>query len=180
MRRALSIIGALGLGIAFSQFPEYAQQYEQRLGGAVDELRIIVADFDADAQKFGLSRDQALQHYAASADAFIVARGASMARTLARYDKLSADLAELEDASPMQRLAHLNDYLDSEIGAKALAAYEPAMPVTAEGFMWALGGFGLGYLLLSAFIGFVTLPFRWRNGHLPHRRVPIRRQAREI
>ena len=42
MRRALSILGGLVLGFGFAQFPEYAQQYEQRLGGAVDELRIIV------------------------------------------------------------------------------------------------------------------------------------------
>jgi hypothetical protein len=40
MRRSLSLLGGLGLGLALSQFPEYAQQYTQRLGGAVDELRI--------------------------------------------------------------------------------------------------------------------------------------------
>ena len=75
MRRALATLGGLGLAIACSQFPEYAQQYEQRLGGAVDELRIIVADFDADARKFGLSREEALGRYAASPDPFIMARG---------------------------------------------------------------------------------------------------------
>jgi len=66
MRRTLATLGGLALGFAFSQFPEYAQQYEQRLGGAVDELRIIVDDFDADARKFGLTRPEALQHYATS------------------------------------------------------------------------------------------------------------------
>ena len=39
MRRALSVLGGLALGFGFAQFPEYAQQYEQRLGGAVDEVR---------------------------------------------------------------------------------------------------------------------------------------------
>src|ERR1700750_1045508 len=104
MRRALSIIGALGLAVAFSQFPEYAQQYEQRLGGAVDELQILVADFDADAQKFGLNRHDALQRYNSSHDQFLVARGQSMQRTLERYTKLSADLADLQGAGPLQRL----------------------------------------------------------------------------
>jgi len=46
MRRTLGILGGLALGLTLSQFPEYAQQYVQRLGGAVDELRIIVEDFD--------------------------------------------------------------------------------------------------------------------------------------
>ena len=109
MRRTLAVLGGLGLAVGFSQFPEYAQQYEQRLGGAVNELRIIVADFDNDAQKFGLSREQALQHYAVSADNFLVARGVSMSRTLARYNELNADLSDLQNAGPLQRLAHLDD-----------------------------------------------------------------------
>jgi hypothetical protein len=181
MRRTLAALGGLGLAVAFSQFPEYAQQYEQRLGGAVNELRIIVADFDSDAQKFGLSRDAALQHYAASPDAFLVARGVSMERTLARYELLSADLAELQGAGPLQRLAHLNDYFDSDISRQALAAYEPAVPVTPEGFMWAIGGFIAGYFLCNAFFGFLTLPFRWRRGHQPHRRALLwRRRPQEI
>ncbi len=181
MRRTLSILGGIGLAVMFSQFPEYAQQYEQRLGGAVNELRIIVADFDTDAQKFGLSREQALQRYAVSSDGFLVARGVSMARTLARYRLLSADLADLDNASPLQRLLHLNDYLDSEIGSQALAVYKPAVPVTAEGFGWSLAGFGVGYVLMSALLGVLTLPLRWRRGHLPHRKVPLwRRQPREV
>lgn len=181
MRRTLATLGGLGLAVAFSQFPEYAQQYEQRLGGAVNELRIIVADFDNDAQKFGLSREEALRHYGGSGDNFLVARGMSMSRTLARYSELSADLSDLQNAGPLPRLMHLDDYFDNEIGAQALAAYKPAVPVTAEGFMWAIGGFLLGYLLMSALLGFITLPFRWRRGQLPHRRALLwRRQPREI
>lgn len=181
MRRTLATLGGLGLAVAFSQFPEYAQQYEQRLGGAVNELRIIVADFDNDAQKFGLSREQALRHYGVSGDNFLVARGMSMERTLARYAELGADLSDLQNAGPLQRLMHLDDYFDNEIGAQALATYKPAVPVTAEGFMWAIGGFLLGYLLASAFLGFITLPFRWRRGQLPHRRAPLwHRQPREV
>ncbi len=180
MRRTLSVIGGLGLAVLTSQFPEYAQQYEQRLGGAVNELRIIVADFDTDAQKFGLSREQALAHYAASPDGFLVARGASMSRTLARYQKLGADLADLQGASPFQRLLHLNDYLDSEIGSQALAVYEPAMPVTPEGFGWAAAGFALGYLIVAAILSALTLPLRWRRGRQPHRKVPRWGQPREI
>lgn len=179
MRRTLATLGGLGLALGFSQFPEYAQQYEQRLGGAVDELRIITQDFDADAQKFGLSRDEALQHYAVSSDSFLVGRGVSMQRTLARYQTLRTALADLQGAGPLQRIQHLGDYLDSDIGARALAAYKPAVPVTPEGFMWAIAGFLGGSLLVSALLGFLTLPFRWRNGHLPHRRVPLWRRRQE-
>ena len=178
MRKTLAVLGGLGLAALFAQFPEYAQQYEQRLGGAVDELRIIVADFDADARKFGLSREEALHHYAVSPDAFLIARGESMGRTLARYARLSGQLTDLAGADPWTRVTHLNDYLDPQISSQALAAFRPAVPVTAEGAAWALAGFALGYALLSAFLSFVTLPFRWRRGREPPRRMPLwRRRA---
>lgn len=183
MRRTLAVLGGLGLAAVFAQFPEYAQQYEQRLGGAVNELRIVVADFDADAQKFGLSRDEALRHYAVSPDAFLVARGQSMARTLARYVRLNGQLLDLAAADPWTRVTHLNDYLDSEISSQALAAFKPAMPVTGEGVMWGIAGFLLGYGLLAVFLSFLTLPFRWRRGRPPHQRVPLlwrRRPPREV
>lgn len=176
MRRTLATLGGLGLALGFSQFPEYAQQYEQRLGGAVNELNIIVSDFDRDAQRFGLSRDDALRRYEVSPDDFLSARGISMERTLARYAELSGALSDLQNAGPLERLLHLGDYLDSEVGAQALAAYEPAVPVTAEGFMWAIGGFGIGYLILSALLSALTLPLRWRRGQVPHKRV-LRRRA---
>ena len=104
-----------------------------------------------------------------------------MASTLARYRRLGTDLADLEGAGPLQRLLHLNDYLDSEVGSQALAVYKPAVPVTVEGFGWALAGFAIGYLLMSAILGALTLPFRWRRGQQPHRKVPLwQRQAREV
>lgn len=178
MRRTLAVIGGLALGLCFSQFPEYAQQYEQRLGGAVDELKAIVADFDRDAQRFGLTRQQALERYAVSPDDFLIARGTSMDQTLRRYDKLSGMLADLQNAGPLGRVAHLPDYLDTDVGGRALEAYKPAVPVTAEGLGWGLAGWVIGYLILNPLLGFFTLPFRWRRGHSPHRRVPWRRRER--
>ncbi len=160
MRRILSVIGGLVLGASLSQFPEYAQQYEQRLGGAVDELRIIIADFDAAATNFGLTREQALERYQATGDDFIKGRGRSMAETLRRYDMLSATLAEIEGANGWERFANLPRYLDTEVGKRALDAYQPAVPVTVEGFAWAAAGFTLGYLILSGIVRFLMLPFR--------------------
>ncbi|HWA43981.1 MAG TPA: DUF2937 family protein [Hypericibacter adhaerens] len=180
MRRTLALVGGLALGLCFSQFPEYAQQYEQRLGGAVDELRAVVDNFDRDATRFGLTRQQALARFAVSPDQFLVARGTSMDATIARYDDLRARLAELQGAGPLERLMHLGDYLDGEIGGRALAAYKPAVPVTPEGLGWGAAGLVLGYLLADALIGVLTLPFRWRRGRPPHRRVPLWWRQREI
>lgn len=176
MRRALSILGGLALGFGFAQFPQYAQQYEQRLGGAVDELRIIVEDFDRGAASFGLTREQALLRYAISPDEFINDRGLSMRMTLARYERLRSDLAELQQANALQRVQLLPRYLDTDVGARALENFEPGVPATGEALAWGLAGTVVGYVLLYPLFGFVTLPFRWRRGHLPADKVIIGRR----
>jgi hypothetical protein len=40
----LALFFGLLLAVAASQIPEYAQQYRQRLGGAIDELQTISPD----------------------------------------------------------------------------------------------------------------------------------------
>lgn len=163
MRRIIAGIGGLGLALTLSQFPEYAQQYTQRLGGAVDELRVITQDFDRAAELGGIDRTQALQRYGASADGFLAERGTAMAATFARYEQLSATLQRIENADPITRFQALPAYLDSDIGRRTLENYQPAVPVTIEGVLYAGGGFMLGYLVLSGLWRFVTMPFRRRR-----------------
>ncbi|MDR3475428.1 MAG: DUF2937 family protein [Devosia sp.] len=163
MRRSLGVAGGLVLGVALSQFPEYAQQYAQRLGGAVDELHAITADFDNAAAAAGLTRNAALDRYAHSPDTFLAGRGVSMSGTFARYAELSTTLQELKGADPLQRLRLLPAYFDTDVGGRTLDSFEPAVPVTPEGFAYAAAGFALGYLVVSVLCAVLLLPFRWRR-----------------
>jgi hypothetical protein len=163
MRRMIALLGGVLLGVVLSQFPEYAQQYTQRLGGAVDELRIITAEFDRAANDAGLSRDAALARYAVADDTFIAGRGRSMEATFIRYGELSATLARIRGANALERAALLPQYLDTEIGARALEAFQPAVPVTLEGFAYAGAGLFLGYAALSGLLRLLVLPFRRRR-----------------
>lgn len=163
MRRTLGIIGGLGLGLVLSQFPEYAQQYTQRLGGAVDELRIITAEFDAAATAAGMTRETALGRYAAASDDFLQGRGVSMQHTFDRYTELSAMLERIRGADAVARLTMLPQFMDTEIGGRALENFQPAVPVTPEGLAYGAGGFLLGYLVTSGLVRFLMLPFRRRE-----------------
>jgi hypothetical protein len=163
MRRMIAGIGGVGLALVLSQFPEYAQQYTQRLGGAVDELRIITEDFDRAAVAGGLDRQAALERYNASNDDFLAGRGSSMTATFQRYELLSTTLARIEDAGPVERFQSLPAYLDTDIGQRTLENYQPAIPVTMEGILYAGGGFVLGYLVLSGLWRFLSLPFKWKR-----------------
>lgn len=170
VRRIVAGFAGLGLALALSQFPEYAQQYTQRLGGAVDELRVITEDFDRAAEEGGLDRTTALARYSASSDAFLADRGRAMGGVFARYEVLRATLAEIEGADAATRLKNLPAYLDTDIGQRTLAAYRPAVPLTAEALLYAVAGFGLGYLVVAALGRLLGLALRRRPGKI--RRSP--------
>ncbi len=163
MRRAIAGMCGLCLAVALSQFPEYAQQYTQRLGGAVDELRVVTEEFDRAAAAGGLDRAAALARYNASNDDFLAGRGTSMTATFQRYEQLSVTLREIEDANALGRFQALPSFFDSDIGRRTLQNYRPAVPVTAEGILYAGAGFALGYLVLSTLWRFCALPFRRRR-----------------
>ena len=163
MRRTLGIIGGLALGAALSQFPEYAQQYTQRLSGAVDELRIITTEFDIAASAAGLSREAAIARYTAAGDSFIEGRGQSMTRTFSRYAELSAMLNRIRGADPVARVTLLPQYMDSEIGGRALDDFQPALSMSPEGLAYGGAGLVFGYLVTSAIVRFLLLPFRRRR-----------------
>lgn len=71
VRRLATVGMMIFTGAAFSQAPEFTQQYYQRIGGALDELRTIVADFEFQASQNGLDRESALNVYAASPETFL-------------------------------------------------------------------------------------------------------------
>lgn len=145
-----------------SQFPEYSQQYAQRLGGAVDELRQFVEDFDADAARVGLGREQALSELS-RAGALGAERAETMQSTIERFDRLSSALADLKDAGPFSRAYHAVHFNDPGIAQAAWQDFKPAVPLTFEGAIFSGAGLAAGGLLVSIFLGFLRMIFRRRN-----------------
>ena len=54
--KVLALAGGVAGAAGLSQYPEFSQQYIQRLAGQVDALTVVVADFDRSALANGLSR----------------------------------------------------------------------------------------------------------------------------
>ena len=73
--RRLAFAIAVLAGLIGSQAPEFAQQYRQRLGGALGELNRIVSEFDSEVQRVNLSRAEALQRLEDNADPLARERG---------------------------------------------------------------------------------------------------------
>ncbi|MFK7877505.1 MAG: DUF2937 family protein [Paracoccaceae bacterium] len=141
--------GLIGAGGA-AQFPEFSQQYVQRLGGAVDALEQVVADFDASAEASGFDRAHALEQMQGTA--FLDNRRADMTRSFTRFGVLSSDLAVFEPAGPFMRAYHVGR-MDGQIARAAWADFQPAMPLNFAGLVFAGTGFVLGIGLISMLLG---------------------------
>jgi hypothetical protein len=160
---------ALGLmgGVVASQGPEFAQQYRQRLGGAVDEIRRVVERFDADAQGAGQTREGAIAQLQGNADRLTSAQGEAMRANAGRLERLERQRRDLAEAGPVGRAYLLASEGDPEIMRAAFRDYEPAVPTTAAGLTVAGVGFVVGYAL-SRLLG---VPLR---RVLSRRRRPLR------
>lgn len=141
--KTISLITAAAGLAAVSQAPEFAQQYRQRIGGAVEELKIIVSDFDKDAAASGLTRDEALNQLQQSKEQFSRDRGKSMSGTVSRFDHLSSQQNQLETAHALMRPLFVLTSPDRRIVSDAWEIFEPAVPLTVAGAVYG----GLGGLL---------------------------------
>ncbi len=156
--RAIILAGGLAGGAVTSQFPEFSQQYLQRLGGAVDALEDVTADFDATAQSVGLSRDDALAQMTGTP--FLDRRRLDMTTTFQRHDALSAALAKLEGQGPFMRAYYLPQMRDTQIAKAAWAVYQPAVPLNLAGLIFAGAGFLFGAIALGFVFRLFAMPFR--------------------
>ncbi len=137
---------ALAFGVLASQLPEFAQQYRQRLGGAVDELNRIIGEFDADAARMQMDRSAGLDRLLRNADDFVRQRGEQIRTDAERLARLERQLQSYQEAGPFWRLATLARNYEPEIARRAAESFEPAVPVTSEGLIASATGFLLGWL----------------------------------
>jgi hypothetical protein len=148
-RIARTIAVALGLvgGVVASQGPEFAQQYRQRLGGAIDELRRVVQRFDADAGANGQTRDGAVDRLKSSPDNLVSRQGDAMRAHAERLDRLQRQQQAFADAGPFQRILVVARNPDPGVMEAAYRDFEPAVPTTEEGVIAVAVGFVAGWAL---------------------------------
>jgi hypothetical protein len=166
--RRLALFFAMISAIVGAQLPEYAQQYRQRLGGAIDELNMIITRFNADAAQNGLTQEQGIARLQANTDEFVQSRGGQMQEIITRQARLANQLESLSHAGSFLRVWELTTKGDPAIAWRAYQSFEPGIPVTTEGVVSAIIGFVIG--------GGVIKLLSWPFEHL-HRR---RRRARQL
>jgi hypothetical protein len=166
--RLVCVLGA----VCAAQAPEFLQQYLQRLGGALGFAHEQLRAFEAAAQAAGKPWARFVADTIANPDPGLAKLGTTMADTATRVDELATAQAALLDASVWSRPWAFLRHLETGIAHDTLAAYQPAVPTTAEGLVYAAAGlavaFGLWHLL-------VRLPLRRLLGPRPAAApVPVR------
>jgi len=134
--RLLCVLGA----VAFSQIPEFMQQYLQRLGGHLDEARRQLDQLQAAAARSGLTLDQLTAHTAAATDPAVARLGGVLREAAARVDGLAAAESAIRHASVLARPFVFLGHLDPGIARATWSIFKPAVPTTAEGLVYALMG----------------------------------------
>ncbi|MCK1469775.1 DUF2937 family protein [Bradyrhizobium sp. 193] len=129
----------------FAQIPELLQQYRQRLGGAADELIVIVRNFDEDSRRSGYDRSGALGVMAKNPERLVCDQAQRMTEYVRRLDRLNEQQSALANGvTPAAILAVAVDY-DKPIMAQAWSAYASALPTTLTGIVFAIIGWCLPY-----------------------------------
>jgi hypothetical protein len=147
LARRLALAIALLAGLIGSQGPEFAQQYRQRLGGALEELNRIVSEFDAEVRRQNLTPAEALKRLEDNSDPLARERGEAMGKAVARAERLNEQIQAVNSAGPLMRLYVVATGFDPEIARSALDNYEPAEPLSIAAL--TAGG-------LAALCGWVT------------------------
>ena len=141
--RIFSVTGAA----VFSQIPEFIQQYIQRLGGHADEAQHQVELIREAAQSSGQTLRTYIEIFMTHTDPSIVQQGQLIQRTIERAKELTEALQAIKAASVLARPFVFLAKIKYPIARAALEDFQPAIPLTLEGLIYAFIGlcFGLAF-----------------------------------
>jgi hypothetical protein len=158
--KMIALVAGLSAGGALSQFPTFSQQYIQRLGGQIDALESVVADFDRTVEGLGLTREEALRP--AEGPELLVGLQENMTQTLARLDRLQLDKQILDLSTPLERMTQPYRFTDTDTFRATWQDFRPGVQLGTEGFLAAGIGFAGGWLAAWGLMGAIMMLFRRR------------------
>ena len=155
-RDATLVVLALLGAVAFSQVPRFVQEYEQRLGGALQEARRQLGQYEILARNEGVPLAALWQRLGASSDRSVAAVGRSIGEQAGRAASLAAQADALENAGRLMKPLVLIRRHEPELIAATWAKYQYTL--TLDIAFAALGA--LAGLLLNAVMWGVLTSFR--------------------
>lgn len=155
--RTLYLAAAAAGGSATSQFPEFFQQYLQRLGGHADQAEIQATRIREAAAAEQLSLQGYLDSFLTSQISAHRRQGEILQLELGEAERLRQGLESLSNSPIWQRPFLMASHAETDILQAAATAYQPAVPITPEGFIYAAVGAFVGILLLRSLLSIPSL-----------------------
>ena len=158
MGRFLAFILGIAGAVIASQAPSFTNQYMQNLQGRIDELKPIVEEFDANVSGYGYTRDSAMAECNV-ATGLLDALCETYVTTVRRYELLTVHIAELEAAGDYVRPLILAKTQIRDVTESVYKQFEPAVPATVHGAVYAAGGFAVAWGASSFLFGLLGAMF---------------------
>lgn len=136
---------AVVFAVAAAQFPLYYAAYSNTLAGAKLEAQSRLMELETEAAKLQLNVEAFIQRHETNPDAAFRASGRMHRTTLDHYRRYTAMDAALRTPMLWQHPLALARNFDPAL--HAATRFEPGLPLTAEGGVYALGGLLLAWLL---------------------------------
>lgn len=153
MRKAGFLLFGLVGATLLSQFPEYFQQYVQRLGGRLDEVTAQVTALDRRAAEAGKPTADYIRGLQLHRDADVRREGTELRALVQRRVTLADSYQVLTHTDRWWRAGSFAEHFDWDVAASTLTAYQPGVPVTAESAVYSGAGFGSGAILFITLFG---------------------------
>lgn len=144
-RLANGAAALLGAG-TLSQFPEYYQQYLQRLGGRLDQALVQEARYYQAAADAGLTMDEYIARFTTTSDEVIQNEGWIIQAALDDAQNLREALIALTNAGTLERPFTFFQHLDQATLSAAFDSFAPALPLSTEGLAYAAVGMVAGLI----------------------------------
>jgi hypothetical protein len=151
----VAIVVAFVLGTVASQGPEFAQQYEQRIGGAIDEVSRIVQHFDEDSRRSGYDRAGALSVMSNNAERLVRDQAVRWTEIITRLESLRKQQLALQSSGTVGRVFLLATDRDAPLASRTYADFRSAFSLEGLLFGGVVGV--LAYLLTLIIMKFLAL-----------------------
>ena len=154
--RAIAAAGA----IIFMQIPAFIIQYIQRLGGHVDELKLLIGKYRTAAADNGRSLDEYIQLHLQSGVKEFAASGKLMSDNIERFNFLSDAHQQISGASGIKQFVYFIRKSDIDIIRGTYSDFVPGISFSIDSILYAAAGIAVFmsfYLLIKKSL---TLAFR--------------------
>ncbi len=154
--RVAAVTGAV-FGV---QLPEFTKQYIHQLSGHVSELRFQVGKMEKVASASGKTLEAYINKFLLNPDLDFSHQGELMQEMVNRFHKFADALRTLQESSPWFRPLKLLAVGDWETVKETWQMFQPGLPLTSEGVVYAFVGMIIGVGVYSLVIK-VILCKKW-------------------